>query len=33
MMNDIVSDSYIAKIDMYDNNMTMTNNKINLEVM
>ena len=33
MMNDIVSDGYIAKIDMYDTSMNIKNNKINLEVM
>jgi len=33
MMDDIVSDGYINKIDMYDNNMSIKNNKINLEVM
>ena len=33
MMNDIESDAYITKIGMYDNNMSIKNNKINLEVV
>ena len=33
MMNDIVSDGYITKIDMYDNNMNIKNNKVNQEVI
>ena len=33
MMDDIVSDGCINKIDMYDNNMSIKDNKINLEVV